>query len=725
MAQYSVVLSPSAGASISLVLDLTQASQNVAGNYSTVNYNLYLYRNNTGGSSSFDSTNTSVKSLTINGTTLINANTNWDFRSSSGLGGVGATNALGSGSINIPHNADGTKTFSFSAAFTDGGTVTIGHGSISNSMALTTIPRASTPTYSANPADAGTTITITTNRASGSFTHDISYVFGAASGSIGTGVGASTTWAIPLSLLNQIPNNTSGTATITTVTKSGATTIGSKVQNLTIRAASDIVPDFTTVTHSEATTSPDVAAIVGAYVKDWSTLDVDITGAVGAYGSTISAYKIELLDGSTVLQTINAASGVTTPITTSGTLTLRGTVTDSRSRTYSEDVSVSVLNYSLPVIELFTVARSTVGGTPDINGEYILIDLEAAVQSLIVGTQKNDLTWRIKTRERTDSTPWTSITADYEDTVGAVGYDDDYILGTYPEANSYDIRVEVEDELGGIAFIEGVISTGGVLMQWSKTFDGVGFGKYWEQGSIDALDQIYQRNGKRVLDEDDLVADATTTNRGIIELATAAEVVTGTDADRAVTPATFFSTRAAGLQGRIPSSVAVGSGSASVAADGTITFTGVSSISLNGIFDGLGMDTYEIYLASLGSVAAAVSGRLRAAGTDVSAGNYRQSYVQGFSSAVSSAQAAAATAWSMIVALPNATRHVSRMTVINPGAATPTSGVALGEQHDQTTGAMANHSWSYLHSLSTAYDGFTVFPGAGTLSGVIKVVKVG
>src|SRR5690606_26653792 len=118
---------------------------------------------------------------------------------------------------------------------------------------------------------------------------------------------------------------------------------------------------------------------------------------------------------------------------------------------------------------------------------------------------------------------------------------------------------------------------------------------------------------------------ATTSLPGISELATDAETIAGTDTDRVVTPhglaaaipaardAGVFDTRyyteaetdsmlAVGTKGRIPSSVAVGSGSASVAADGVVMFTGCSTVSLNGVFDGLGMDIYDIYVILTGSV---------------------------------------------------------------------------------------------------------------------------
>lgn len=75
-------------------------------------------------------------------------------------------------------------------------------------------------------------------------------------------------------------------------------------------------------------------------------------------------------------------------------------------------------------------------------------------------------------------------------------------------------------------------------------------------------------------------------------------------------------------KGQIPSSVVVGSGSASVAADGTVTATGCSSVSLNDIFDGTGPDIYQVIVDGDLSASATFSCRLRASGSDTSTGNH-------------------------------------------------------------------------------------------------------
>jgi hypothetical protein len=79
-----------------------------------------------------------------------------------------------------------------------------------------------------------------------------------------------------------------------------------------------------------------------------------------------------------------------------------------------------------------------------------------------------------------------------------------------------------------------------------------------------------------------------------------------------------------GLRLVVPTSVAVGSGSGSVATQGTVTFSGASSVSLNGCFT----STYRNYLIKLEVVGASTSGaptmRLRTSGTDNSNANYQR-----------------------------------------------------------------------------------------------------
>jgi len=469
-------------------LNVSQGAQSIPGNYTTVHWSIYIIESPNWGSFTSDP---SYWSVNIGGHTSSGSFPSYNFNNYDSL-------FIASGSFNVAHNADGTAAIWNSASISAAGP--LGSASASGSLGLSTIPRASTPTFTvggvaATSVDAGQLVTINTNRASTGFTHTIAYSFGTQSGTIASGVTDSTTWTPPLSLLSEIPNASSGAMQITTTTFSGATNVGSKVVTLTLKVPSSVGPDFTTVTHAEATIAPDIAGLIGAYVKDMSKLAVAITGAVGAYGSTVSSYKIEVAG-----QIINTQSGVTATLGQSGALTLRGTITDSRGSTKVKDITVNVLNYTNPAITTASAVRSTVGGTIDPNGTYIKVDLTAVTQSLIVGTQKNNLTYKIKTRSNGDTTPWTSITPVASATVATTGYDDDNIIGTYSISDSFTVRIEVTDKLGSLSVIELTVSTGGTLLHFSHTEDGVGVGKYHEQGSIDALGQMYQNNGKAVAD---------------------------------------------------------------------------------------------------------------------------------------------------------------------------------------------------------------------------------
>lgn len=90
---------------------------------------------------------------------------------------------------------------------------------------LTTIPRASSLSFSEGII--GTSMPITVNRADSSFTHSLTYSFGSLSGTIATNVGDYYNWTVPTSFYGQIPNAKFGTGTITCITYSNGSQIGS------------------------------------------------------------------------------------------------------------------------------------------------------------------------------------------------------------------------------------------------------------------------------------------------------------------------------------------------------------------------------------------------------------------------------------------------------------------------------------------------------------------
>ena len=318
----------------------TVDSQSVANNTSTVTAKVQLV--STGSSYTINSTASKSGSLTINGT-------KYTFNFTASLSG-NQTKTLFTKTVTVSHASDGTKTCSFSA--TCGINVTLsgtyyGNVTASGSGVFNTIARASsissvTSSVSVNGTNA---VTVNITRAASSFTHTVVFSFGSYSKTT-TGVGTSTSYAIPTSWLNAIPNATSGTANVTVTTYSGSTKIGSAVsKNFTLTVPSTVVPTISAVSLSEAVSG--LAAQFGTYVQNKSKIAVSITAA-GALSSTIKAYK-------TTIQGANytAASFTSGILTQSGTSTVTITVTDSRGRTASTTRSITVTAYDAPKITSF------------------------------------------------------------------------------------------------------------------------------------------------------------------------------------------------------------------------------------------------------------------------------------------------------------------------------------------------------------------------------------
>ena len=220
---------PNGGAKYRIRFAVDVISRNVAANQTTLRYAMYL-----------------EKDRSYNG--FWNwSDTNWSSSvdGAAGLSGSGAnpsapwtgwaTHLVGEGTQVVTHAANGTKTVSVVANYTGANSGwSIGAVSISTSMELPTIPRATEPVASPSPVIFGRDVEITLARADASYTHDLTWVSGTLSGSIGTGVGASATWTVP-DVMGEFPGVALAPITITAVTKSGGVAIGSKQFTLLVR----------------------------------------------------------------------------------------------------------------------------------------------------------------------------------------------------------------------------------------------------------------------------------------------------------------------------------------------------------------------------------------------------------------------------------------------------------------------------------------------------------
>ena len=97
-------------------------------------------------------------------------------------------------------------------------------------------------------------------------------------------------------------------------------------------------------------------------------------------------------------RSIFKSSFTTNPLTGSGTCTVK--ITDSRNRTANKSVSYSVVSYSNPTINNFTVTRCNQDGTENDEGAYAKCTLKATISSV---NNKNNKNFQLIYKKLTDS----------------------------------------------------------------------------------------------------------------------------------------------------------------------------------------------------------------------------------------------------------------------------------------------------------------------------------
>ena len=174
-----------------------------------------------------------------------------------------------------------------------------------------------------------------------------------------------------------------------------------------------------------------------------------------------------------------------------------------------------------------------------------------------------------------------------------------------------------------------------------------------------------------------------------------------------------------GLVQIVPTSVAVGSGSGSVDANGAVTFSGASSVSLNSCFSAT-YDNYLVLVSYTGTgTAVDLNIRLRLSGTDATgAGTYKSQYIDASSTSVSGARDSNTY---HLIGTSSSTASMlqsSKVHLYDVFKASPTA-IQAENQSNLSSGYLRIVGGS--HTVSTAYDGFTVYPGSGNLTGLIRV----
>ena len=404
-----------------------------------------------------------------------------------------------SGTLEVSHNADGSKTLTVSAfsgqVWKDSGYLTA--TAAAQSFQLTAIPRATEPVMGA--ATMGEAVRISLPRASSDFTHTLSYVFGAASGTIAENAGTEVQWTVPESLAAQIPDSSVGTGTLTCRTYNGGTLVGTKTVTFTATVPQSMKPALTNgwaaVSYDNSGTK---ASGIAAWVQGYSKAKAVFNGSkvTCKQGAGIAKYAVTYL-GKTVEESPYRTETISTT-----SATVRCTVTDSRGLTAWEDVTVELESYAPPMLVGAALYRADGEGAAADSGAHIA-GLATAKFSSIGG--RNTAT--IKGY-------WKSVGGSYGEGVtlpfGAVGL----VTGDVEIAGdrSYTAKIVVTDSLGNSTEFEENIPTEQVAFHLKEGGQGAAFGKAAEQDELldvawDArfredmqVDGVLRVGGKSLLD---------------------------------------------------------------------------------------------------------------------------------------------------------------------------------------------------------------------------------
>ncbi|GAB6741434.1 hypothetical protein BOVMAS36_14540 [Streptococcus uberis] len=462
------------GGNLTLEIFSAWNSQNTAGNYSTLNVQVFLSASSY---AMISTAETRPLTMTINGgSEIVQVNPSIS---------QGQRKALLQKDYRINHNADGTKPqFNISAKFD----INISYycsATATQAIKLPDIKRASTSDDIAG--NVGSAVTINISKKMSTFRHTLKFDFKGLTGTIASLVDTSYAWTIPNSFATMLPNSLSGTGTLIVETYTDTSEkIGENRYTITatIPDTATYKPTLASVSLSDANTVTGSLITGTNFVRIMSRPKVTFGTATGKNGSTIKSYNAEVV-GKNKFITGNGSNFDMLDFT--GSAVIRATVTDSRGLTSAPvDTTINVLDYFLPQVVSAKITRAQ--SDPNI---FQLSPIVEIAPLTVGGIQKNQLKIKVEVAPY-DTGVYTVDNGPATNTWSKISKMNGELLnlgGSYDKAKSWLVRVTVSDSLNTAMPIGQTVSSEFALMV--KTPTGVSFGKIWERGIIDAQGDVY------------------------------------------------------------------------------------------------------------------------------------------------------------------------------------------------------------------------------------------
>ena len=459
-----------------IVYNITAAegAYSIENNTSPLTVSVFFWRTNAWEGATYG---TGTLYCRINGTLYSQAVTPYDEITRNGI-------TLFEKTVTVPHNADGSKTVEISAWIT--------HDVLSSSeqgfsVGLATIPRASTPSFSAASVAIGSAVTIYTNRLAAAFTHTVQYTWKGSTGTVATGVGESVAWTVPTSFLSAIPNDTGGKVTITLLTYNGSTLVGSKTAELAVTLPANSAPafgDFTAADVNSVTVA--VTGNSALLVQGYSRLRITIPAgsrATSPSGANIVKY-LAYCGNRSAEAAWSSSSAVTLDLGEVNSGSISVAAVDSRGQQTVVQKLLTLIPYTPPVLRSASLVRQN--GV----GEETTLTFRAGIFTDPIGKTTNAVksvsyTWQ---EGSTVTAGATAIPAGTSWSGLLLGDTD----AGFSPSKSFTLVLSITDAVTTTRHTLPLNSGVPVMDAYRKgTTSGLGVNKRWAQGGLDVSGMIY------------------------------------------------------------------------------------------------------------------------------------------------------------------------------------------------------------------------------------------
>lgn len=392
-------------------------------------------------------------------------------------GSTTTTTELTRKTVTVTHNNDGTATCNISGTFVMNGTYrgsSVGTMSVSQTITLPKIARSSSFTISSS-VNTGSALSGTVTPSSTAFNHKIQLKIGSTvKDTISLAVGTKTfSYTVPHTWF---PSSTSGTVTAVLQTYNGTTLVATTSKNVTANVPASVVPSVSAFTAAIAANG-----LSGLYVQGKTTAKLTATAASSG-GATIKSYTYSgpNVTASANSTTVTANTITTAAIKSSGTLTYTVKVQDSRGRTASRNVTISVQAYSTPTIGPVAVQRCDANGNISQSGTYARYTVNSSYAS-VGGKNTRTVTVAYSSNNGTSYSGETTLQAATDTASTKTGT---YGGGAFALASTYILRFTIKDAYGATKTVTAPLQSAARPINIKSNGKGIGIGKMAETDNL-------------------------------------------------------------------------------------------------------------------------------------------------------------------------------------------------------------------------------------------------